>query len=640
MTLKKYINLNDYTLLKDSANETIRFYPEAAILKQKVDKVDDTLYIEFNIVKDPKTKVNIMYVTLINSDNEELYKSYSIYLKEISLYKYVILNSINDYADAEIMPSLIIDFNKLNYNNFLTVLANNKDLSRMVPDLKNALEKDIKSLSEAKNIAEIINIQSPLNYFQNITGYLINEIEKMISNPEEEEISRRILKSFKKKYEIALNDKNQIILSFLSLQANLLSKVKSNNLVSKNILDTTELKTDTNKEEISLKELHNILERIVDKEKYNKPIPEDLSIIQERIVYLIETKPRIKQFNNLLKIILANDKYLSKNKRVRAVSEEKLKELVIKAMTRLTYRTLPRNQILIYNLEGNVDFIAIISTDKIMELLSTYHINRNSDKFNLDLYKKVSDIIYKDDVNKDGIYLIALIYNLLATNIYYYKNISNSILLIDKGEAIINLDYVEGEYDISIINKNTNKKMASISKVADETKETIKKELKISEKAFTAFINKIIYNNLIKDLEELAIDIDIQEYTHNGITIKFNKLLKEDIFSGEFTLGELLNILATVKELKKKEKPVEKEEEINIEEEQPEEIVEEDAMSEEEKNGILRKASAIAEVMNNQPIDNDNYKLIAEIYNEYRKTKNEDLLPTLKEALEKKETSN
>ena len=105
MPIKKFINLNDYTLLKDSGKEIINFYPEAAILKQKVEKITDTLYITFEINKDPKAKVSIMYVTLINSDNEELYKSYSIYLKEVSLYKYVILNSMNDIDDAEIMTS-------------------------------------------------------------------------------------------------------------------------------------------------------------------------------------------------------------------------------------------------------------------------------------------------------------------------------------------------------------------------------------------------------------------------------------------------------------------------------------------------------------------------------------------------------
>ena len=88
MPIKKYINLNDYTLLKDSGIETIKFYPEAAILKQRVEKTKDTLYIDFEIEKDPKSKVNIMYVTLISSDNEELYKSYSIYLKEVSLYNF------------------------------------------------------------------------------------------------------------------------------------------------------------------------------------------------------------------------------------------------------------------------------------------------------------------------------------------------------------------------------------------------------------------------------------------------------------------------------------------------------------------------------------------------------------------------
>ena len=633
MPIKKYINLNDYTLLKDSAHETINFYPEAAILKQKVEKTKDTLYINFLIEKDSKTKVNLMYVTLISSDNEELYKSYSIYIKEVSLYKYIILNSINDYADAEIMPSLIIDFNKLNYNNFLDILAKNKDLSRMIPELKKALESDIKSLAEAKNIAEIINIQSPLNYYQNVTGYLINEIENLVHNEEEENITKEVLKTFKKKYEIALNDPKQIELSFLSLQANVLEKIKSNNLVSKSILETSELKTDTNKEFITFKDLKSILNSIVEKEKSKKPIPDDLNIIQERIVYLIESKPRIKEFNNLLKIILADDKYLGNNKRVRAVDEFKLKELIIKALTRLTYRTLPRNQLLIYNLEENVDFIAIISQDKIIELLSTYHINRNSEKKYLDLYKILSDITNNGNPPKDNLYLELLIINLLATNIYYYKNVSNSILLIDKGDTIINLDYLNGEYNITINDKKTNKQFAEITKISEDTKDLIKMELNKGEKYFTVLINKIIYQNLYKDLINLKFNITINEPTHQGITIEFPKYLSEDVFVGKFDLGTLLITLTQVKELQKK--IVHVEEKIEIPEAEPVEE-EEPLMTQEEINTVIRKAAAIADVMNTRPIDNDNYKLVAELYNEYRATKNEELLPTLKEVLEKK----
>jgi len=633
MPIKKYINLNDYTLLKDSAHETINFYPEAAILKQKVEKTKDTLYINFSIEKDSKTKVNLMYVTLISSDNEELYKSYSIYIKEVSLYKYIILNSINDYADAEIMPSLIIDFNKLNYNNFLDILAKNKDLSRMIPELKKALESDIKSLAEAKNIAEIINIQSPLNYYQNVTGYLINEIENLVHNEEEENITKEVLKTFKKKYEIALNDPKQIELSFLSLQANVLEKIKSNNLVSKSILETSELKTDTNKEFITFKDLKSILNSIVEKEKNKKPIPDHLNIIQERIVYLIESKPRIKEFKNLLKIILADDKYLGNNKRVRAVDEFKLKELIIKALTRLTYRTLPRNQLLIYNLEENVDFIAIISQDKIIELLSTYHINRNSEKKYLDLYKILSDITNNGNPPKDNLYLELLIINLLATNIYYYKNVSNSILLIDKGDTIINLDYLNGEYNITINDKKTNKQFAEITKISEDTKDLIKMELNKGEKYFTVLINKIIYQNLYKDLINLKFNITINEPTHQGITIGFPKYLSEDVFVGKFDLGTLLITLTQVKELQKK--IVHVEEKIEIPEAEPVEE-EEPLMTQEEINTVIRKAAAIADVMNTRPIDNDNYKLVAELYNEYRATKNEELLPTLKEVLEKK----
>ncbi len=633
MPIRKYINLNDYTLLKDSGKEIINFFPEAAILKQKVEKTTDTLYINFDITKDPKTKVNIMFVTLISSDNEELYKSYSIYLKEVSLYKYIILNSMNDYDDAEIMPSLIIDFNKLDYNRFLVILAKNKDLSRMIPELKRALEADIQALAEAKNIAEIISVQSPINYYQNVTGYLINEIETLIHNEEEENITKNILKTFKKKYELALNDPKQIALSYIALAANYLGKVKSSNLVPKNILETKELKTDTNKDYITYKDLNSILNSIIENEKDKKPITEDLNIIQERIVYLIKTKPRVKSFSNLLKIILADEKYLGKNKRVRAVDEYKLKEVIIKSLTKLTYRTLPRNQILIYNLEENVDFIAIISQDKIIELLSTYHINRNSDKKQLEMYKKLNEIIMNNNYEKDELYLEILISNLIMSNIYYYINVSNNILLINKGNTIIDLSYDEGEYDISIKDRNSNEKYASITNLNEDTKDMIRMELNKGEKNFTSFINKIIYQNIYNDIIDLKIGININEYTHKGILVKFPKNQKEDNFIGEFRLEILLELLTQVKELKKKT-VVEKEPTI-IEEQTPVED-EETLISEEETKAILRKASAIAEVMNTRPIDNDNYKLITEIYNEYRATKNEELIPTLKEALDTK----
>jgi len=632
MAIRKYINLNDYTLLEDSAKETIYFYPEASILRQKVEQTKDTLYIRFDLEQENTEGLYTMFVTLVNSENEEIYKSYSIYLKETSLYKYILLDSINDFNDADIMPSLIIDFNKLNYNSFLSILSNNKDLSRMIPDLKAALENDAKSIAEAKNIAEIINIQSPINYYQNITGYLINEIESMVANEEEEKISRSILKNFKKNYELVLKNSNQINLSFLVLLANYLGKIRSLNLNAKRILEASELKTDTNKEYITYKDLDDILKSIIEKEKYDKPITGDLNIIQERIVYLIENKPKIKEFKGLLKIILAADKYLGKNTRIRAVDENKLKEVLINSLTNLTYRPLPRNQILIYNLEENVDFIAIISIDKMIELLDTYYINRNTEKEYLDGYKKTVEII-KSETKKDQEYLKLLLINTITMSVYYYKNISPNILLFNKGESIINLDYNEGNYEISIVNKNTNEKQASLSRLTDETKTEIKEKLNKNEKDFTTFINKIIYENLYYDIINQNIEIIINGYNHQDIIINFKKNNKNNSFYGKFTLESLLKTISSIKELTRKPKVVK--EEPKEEEEEPEEIVEE-GLSEEERNQIIRKASAITEVMNTKPIDNDNYKEIAQIFNEFRKTKNEDLLPTLQELLEKK----
>jgi len=632
MAIRKYINLNDYTLLADSSKETIYFYPEASILRQKVEKITDTLYIRFDLEKQNSEGLYTMFVTLINRDNEEVYKSYSIDLKETSLYKYIMLDSINDFADADIMPSLIIDFNKLNYNNFLNILSNNKDLSRMIPDLKLALQEDIESLAEAKNIAEIINIQSPINYYQNITGYLINEIESMIANEEEESISRSILKNFKKNYELVLKNSNQINLSFLVLLANNLNKIRSLNLSAKKILETTDLKTDTNKESITYKDLDDILKSIIEKEKYDKPITGDLNIIQERIVYLIENKPRIKEFKGLLKIILAADKYLANNARIRAVDENKLKEVLLNSLIHLTYRPLPRNQILIYNLEENVDFIAIISIDKMIELLDTYYINRNTEKEYLDDYKKTIEII-KSEPKKDQEYLKLLIINTIVMSVYYYKNISPNILLFNKGESIINLDYKEGNYEINIVNKNTNEKQAYLSKLTDEVKEEIKEKLNKNEKDFTSYINRIIYDNIYQDIINQNIEITINNYNHQDILIEFKKTNKNNSFYGTFTLEGLLKTISSIKELTKKPKVVKEE---PIVEEKPEEEIEEQGLLEEDKNQIIRKASAITEVMNTRPIDNDNYKEIAQIFNEFRKTKNEELLPTIQELLKKK----
>lgn len=636
MPVRKYINLNDYTLLEDSSKGSILFYPESAILKQKVENTKDTLYIKFEFERGELKDLYTMYVSLISSKNEQIFKAYSIYLKEIALYKYIILDSINDFKDAEVLPGLIIDFNKLDYNNFLHILANNKELSKMVPYLKTSLEEDIKELAEVKNIAQVLNVQSPTNYYQNVTGTIINEIEGLIGNEEEEEISKKILKNFKKNFELALVEPNQIILSYLSILAGLLIEVKSNKLNPKTILDSKELKTDTNKDSITYKDLISILDRLVEKEKNNRPLPEDLNIIQERIVYLIETKPRIKKFNNLVRVILASEEYIKKNPRYRCIDENKMKELLLQDLNMMYYRVLPRNQILIFNKNGdNVDFIAIFSQDKIISLFDTYLINRNSDAELLKLEKKAREVVERENITKDIEYIKLLIINTIKTSVYYNRNVSSSILLFNKGDAIIDLDYKDGEYEISVINKKNEKKLGTINKLSEDVKEEIKANLTKSEKSFIQYINNLIFENLYLSLTSFNYEIIVDEPTHKGIKVKINKSRSNNSFSGEFDLDILLTCISEIKELKTKVKE-EKEEIIQIE---PEEEVEEEAsepvMSEEDRNQIIRKASAIAEVMNTQPIDNDNYKTIAEIYNEYRKTKNEDLLPTIQELLEK-----
>ncbi len=366
-----------------------------------------------------------------------------------------------------------------------------------------------------------------------------------------------------------------------------------------------------------------------------------MNIIQERIVYLIETKPRIKSFQNLIKIILFKDEYLKKGARVRAIDESRLKELLLKDLNELSYRLLPRNQVLLFNKnEDIVDFIAILSTDKILELLQTFHVNRNSNPEMLTLFKKATEIVENQKYEKDNDYLKLLINNTLRTSVYYYENVSKSILLFNNGESVIDLGYKEGEYDISVINRKTDKKLATLNKLTDEVKEEIKESLNKNEKAFINYINNLVFDNLYLSLTNFNLEIIINELSHEGIIIKINKSRSSNSFNGEFTLEELLLPLSEVKQLRIKpvKEEVKEEVEVDVEPKEEEVEVDENALTPEEIDQIIRKASAIAEVMNTQPVDNDDYKIIAELYNEYRKTKNEDLLPTLKDALEKEAT--
>ena len=629
--------LNDYTLLEKEENTLIRFYPIQAMNNTTIDD-PKKMHVLFEIEAGEQEHEYKMYAHLVNPKKERLYSSYSISLKEVGKYKYVILDNINDFADAEILPDLIIDFNELDYESFLNILANNKDLSKMAPILKDLLEQNIEDISEEKEIIKVIDIPSPLQYFQNITGTAVSNIEHLIANEEEQELTKTILKNLKKSYELVLNDESQSLLAYLSLKASVLRRIKSNNLKSKDILETAELKLDTNSNSLEYSELNDILNSYIKSLKDKKPLPEELTLIQDRITYIISLKPRLKKLTNSIKVILCNEEYRDNSKRVLAIKEEALKDLIIASLANCTYRPLPRNQVLLYHIKENttIDFVCVISTDKISEILNTFRINKSEEnKKLLDIYDVIENLINNRDKINDINYLKTLIYILLSMYVYCYKNIDNDLLLFNKGDYILKLDYLKGKYDISVINRDTDKKIARLTHLTKETEEAIKAALNKGEKQFNILVNNIIYKNLESAYLNYNYDIEVRNKNHKDTKITINKSQPKDIFVGNFSLEAFLLTLSNIKQMrdnpnKKEEKQLE-----------PPILIDENdkILTVEEQEFILRKSDTIYKIMMNSPIKNENYKKVVKLYQEYKKTKKneidkkQDIIIKLKELL-------
>ena len=314
MSFLRKTNLNKYTLIeRDSKEDRIIFYPEFAINGVEIKRPLDTLRVKFVITKGNDPQLYVMHVSLVNKGDIELYNSYSIYLKQTNEYKYILLKTLNDFDNADILPRAVIDFETIDYNEFLKALTNNEELQKMVPALKKALEENITDLEEEQRKVQTINIPSPSNYYQNISGSIINEIEKVIANKEEKKLSDKILKNVYKNYRALLHDKYQYQLFNISMYATYLSRIKSNMLKPRNILETKDLKLDTNKQEITYQDFDEIMCNFIDYLRTQSAVTEDLNIIQERIEYIITYKPRIKEFKNYAKIIMCDDKFIDKN---------------------------------------------------------------------------------------------------------------------------------------------------------------------------------------------------------------------------------------------------------------------------------------------------------------------------------------
>lgn len=607
--------IGPYTILVEDAKQKIYFYPSYAQINEEVDHLKSAVSVLFEVEETKEPEIYCMYTKLLNRDEEEVFNTYSVYLYKLEEYKYQI---IDNYEINQIEYNLkeTIDLANMDSKSFLTLLTNNSVFQKMIPEFKKQIELSKEDLANEKDTMKVIDIPSQSNYFQNVSGYLVNEIEHQVAIEDEQDISKEILKNIRKTHDIVLFDKKLCNIAYLSLYANILAKTKSSLIEPESILETKDLKPDTNKTSLSKKDLDEILYSFINNLKQQTELENNLNIIQERIDYELKTKPRISEFTNHIKVILCDDKYIDDSKRIRAINENHLKELIIKSLKEHTYRPLPRNEVLLYNIEqDNIDFCAIISLDLILNLLKTYKLNSSDEnKQFTDLLKTLENMIVQDKHKRTNNTLQISILTYLMINLYYYNNINKNILLFNKGQNIINLDYKDGGYDISIINRTNNRLIGKLSKITEETKNKIKESLEKNEKSFNLLINKIILLNIDDALSNMKIAIDIKEISHKNIFVMFNRSLKKDIFRGKFSLEELLITLTSLKTPKEKIEVVE-EEETKPKDEYICGIIKEDY------EYITRKSNTIYEIMNTTPIKDKKYNKIFKIYKKFKEEK-------------------
>lgn len=619
-------NINDYTLIeKGDLVSEIYFYPQCALTNQKIRSKKDQLCVLFELKNEKEPGLYLLHTYLLDKEGKKIFQAYSLYLKELEQYKYAILKSKNDHYHADIIKKEIIDFNTLDFDSLLAVISKNSELVKILPDLKMGLEEKVESLVTEKRKAIYIDLPSTQNYYQNITGNIIDELAKQLTTEDEMELSKEILRNIKKNFKVILHDKYQMDLVYTAIYALIIKNIKGTTIKPQDILDSKELKIDTNKTSLAYEDLDKLLNSFIESLKQETTINEELNIIEERIEYALSTKPKLKVITDFIKIILIDDKYVDQSKRNRSIEESLLKELIINSLTNCNYRPLPRNQVLLYTENDNkIDFIAIISLDLIEKLLHTYKVNTKDNKVYENILKTIDNIIDKGQHKKTETTLILSIYTLLHISIYNNKYNKNT-LLFEKGIFIPKLDFNLGEYEITIINRLTGKKHGKITRMSLETKEVIKKSLSKNEKSFNKYINDLIYKNFAYSLDNLNIDIKIKDLTNNDIKIKINRSINKDSFDCAFTMGEFLNILSNIKISQPKEiKQEEVIEEIEVIEEPTTEVEEERLISQEEYDFIIRKSHTIANILETTNIQNDTYEKVVELYNSIEKATKKD----------------
>lgn len=611
MQSSKLRNLNDYTILRESSSPKIYFYPSYSVAGIKITTLKDATCLVFDIT--PKgNNLYQMVTTLVNGDYEPVYTLYSFYLEEIEPYHYYLFND-SDNNDK----SLMINFNTLNFTELKELMTKNGEFNKLAPYLVKELKKEQLDLQEERQEASGIDVPSRDNYYQNVVGFIVNELLKLATS-EDEQTVKKIAHSLKKNFDVVMYNETQNRLSLLTLKAFLVNKVKSVQRKPRSVLETIDLKTDTNKTSMMMSDLNAILNSFIKKLKKKDVEEIEKNIIQERIEYILNIKPRLKEVTNYMKIILADDIYLLEDARVRKCSEDKIKDVILNCLAENNIQPLPRNEVLIYNSSNDViDFLVILSIDKLEEIISTYRMNCTTENSKIIGYIKIIDkMLSNGKINLEN-YLTISLFNLLLLNDFNSKTVSSNCLWFNKGKFILKLDYIKGNYDIKVINTNTNKEIGRLLKLTKETKLNIKESLDKGEKSFNTYINNLIYKSVKEAIITDNIEIKYREDDPLLSRIIFKRNGSNDVFDCTLTVLNFLEIISEVKPAKLKQAKREEISKVNKD------------VSLVNKNNIdyiLRKADVIYNIMKEQKLDNPEYEQVSKLYSQYKKNNKEEIL--------------
>ena len=344
MSSNNISSINNYTLFETGEPIKYYFYPQYALIEEKVLKKLNEFHILFELEKENTEKLYKLYVHIINSEGEKTYSTYSTYAKKIQKGKYAILPNKTVIKEENYEYKTIINFDKLNYDNFIELLSKEKNFSRMIPELQKELKNSMKILEEKKTKVKKMEFPTPLVYYQNINGYFITEIEKKLITSSDIGISETILKNIRKNYDVLFKDTNQIKLSYINLYAIILNKLKSTSTKPSSILPSKELKIELELDDISSERFKTIIKSLLNNQK--EELEEDEKALYETLTNYFNKLSK-NEYSYKIKNIFCHKEKLDDLKKTRYVKENVLKEVLLNCLCSLNYYPLPNNQILL-----------------------------------------------------------------------------------------------------------------------------------------------------------------------------------------------------------------------------------------------------------------------------------------------------